>query len=280
MTGGQLAPRSSVSTTSTPTGRDARLNGYPIPITEMLALCPGTARRAIRCHARVDRQDQGHASQGVRGADRGPRIGIVEVLSNCPVGWGMTPVARSPISRPSRRRIRSASSSTGAGRLRWRPHSSSRGSADRASCWHTCSPTPQWSRAAKSHGSRPTGRRCAAGRLAARSSSATSDRFARRGPARRAGGAHDAVAREAWPAARCSLLVVDSALVSVGPRPGVEIVDIPCTQLARAAGSDKLVSIVALGAVLATRSGLGSGGARGARRDRRREASGAPSQPT
>ena len=51
-----------------------------------------------------------------------------------------------------------------------------------------------------------------------------------------------------------SLLVVDSALVSVGPRPGVEIVDIPCTQLARAAGSDRLVSIVALGAALARRA--------------------------
>ena len=50
-----------------------------------------------------------------------------------------------------------------------------------------------------------------------------------------------------------SLLVVDSSLVSVGTRPGVELVDIPCTRLAVAAGSDKLVSIVALGAVLARR---------------------------
>jgi len=51
-----------------------------------------------------------------------------------------------------------------------------------------------------------------------------------------------------------SLLVVDSSLVSVGPRAGIELVDIPCTQLAVAAGSDKLVSIVALGAVLARRA--------------------------
>jgi 2-oxoglutarate ferredoxin oxidoreductase subunit gamma len=50
-----------------------------------------------------------------------------------------------------------------------------------------------------------------------------------------------------------SLLVVDSSLVSVGPREGVELVDIPCTQLARAAGDDRLVSIVALGAVVARR---------------------------
>jgi 2-oxoglutarate ferredoxin oxidoreductase subunit gamma len=50
-----------------------------------------------------------------------------------------------------------------------------------------------------------------------------------------------------------SLLVVDSALVSVGPREGVELVDLPLTQLARTAGDDRLVSIVALGAVLARR---------------------------
>ncbi len=50
-----------------------------------------------------------------------------------------------------------------------------------------------------------------------------------------------------------SLLVVDGSLVSVGPRPGVELVDLPCTKLARAAGDDRLVSVVALGAVLARR---------------------------
>ena len=50
-----------------------------------------------------------------------------------------------------------------------------------------------------------------------------------------------------------SLLVVDSSLVSVGPRPDVEVVDIPCTQLARQAGGDRLVSVVALGAVLSRR---------------------------
>jgi 2-oxoglutarate ferredoxin oxidoreductase subunit gamma len=50
-----------------------------------------------------------------------------------------------------------------------------------------------------------------------------------------------------------SLLVVDSSLVSVGPRAAVELVDLPFTQLARTAGDDRLVSIVALGAVLARR---------------------------
>jgi 2-oxoglutarate ferredoxin oxidoreductase subunit gamma len=50
-----------------------------------------------------------------------------------------------------------------------------------------------------------------------------------------------------------SLLVVDGSLVSVGPRPGIEVVELPFTKLARTAGDDRLVSVVALGAVLARR---------------------------
>ncbi len=95
MTGGQMAPTTLLGqkTTSSPRGRDARLAGYPIPITEMLALLPGVAYAARgtvadagsigklkamikrACHAQL--QDEGFA--------------LVEVLSNCPVGWNMTP---------------------------------------------------------------------------------------------------------------------------------------------------------------------------------------------
>ena len=96
MTGGQLAPTTLLGqrTTSTPLGRDARLNGYPLPITEMLALVPGAAyaaRGSVATPALI-----GKTKVMLRKAceaqldDRG--FGIVEVLSNCPVGWGMTPV--------------------------------------------------------------------------------------------------------------------------------------------------------------------------------------------
>ena len=96
MTGGQLAPTSLIGqrTTSTPLGRDAHLNGYPSPITEMLALAPGTAyaaRGSVASPATI-----GKTKSMLRRAceaqleDRG--FSIVEVLSNCPVGWGMTPV--------------------------------------------------------------------------------------------------------------------------------------------------------------------------------------------
>ena len=50
-----------------------------------------------------------------------------------------------------------------------------------------------------------------------------------------------------------SLLVVDGSLVTADPPPGVELVALPFTQLARTAGDDRLVSVVALGAVLARR---------------------------
>ncbi len=48
MTGGQMAPTTLLGqkTTSTPLGRDARLAGYPLPITEMLAILPGVAYAA------------------------------------------------------------------------------------------------------------------------------------------------------------------------------------------------------------------------------------------
>jgi 2-oxoglutarate ferredoxin oxidoreductase subunit beta len=97
MTGGQLAPTSLLGqrTSSTPLGRDARLNGYPIPITEMLALAPGTvyaARGSVASPATIGKtKSMLRRAFELQLADVG--FGIVEVLSNCPVGWGMTPVA-------------------------------------------------------------------------------------------------------------------------------------------------------------------------------------------
>jgi 2-oxoglutarate ferredoxin oxidoreductase subunit beta len=96
MTGGQMAPTTLLGqrTTSSPTGRDARLAGYPIPITEMLALVPGVsyaARGSIAEPGLI-----GRTKAMIRRAFEvqlaGGGLSIVEVLSTCPVGWGMTPV--------------------------------------------------------------------------------------------------------------------------------------------------------------------------------------------
>jgi len=97
MTGGQMAPTSLLGqkTTSSPTGRDAALMGYPIRITEMLASLPGVAYAARGSVA--DPSSIGKLRAMIRRAClvqlEGTGFALVEALSNCPVGWGMTPLA-------------------------------------------------------------------------------------------------------------------------------------------------------------------------------------------
>ena len=96
MTGGQMAPTTLLGqrTTSSPTGREAATAGYPMPITEMLALLPGVTYAARGSIA--DPQWIGRTKTMLRHAFEaqlaGPGLSIVEVLSTCPVGWAMTPV--------------------------------------------------------------------------------------------------------------------------------------------------------------------------------------------
>ena len=50
------------------------------------------------------------------------------------------------------------------------------------------------------------------------------------------------------------LLVVNTTLIEAEPgRDDIEVVEVPCTALARQAGDDKLVSVVALGALVGRR---------------------------
>ncbi len=95
MTGGQMAPTTLLGqrTTSSPTGRDAFETGYPLPITEMLAILPGVAYAARG--TLIDAGSIGRVKAMLRRAcevqvDRAG-FAIVEVLSNCPVGWKMSP---------------------------------------------------------------------------------------------------------------------------------------------------------------------------------------------
>ena len=96
MTGGQMAPTTLLGqqTTSSPDGRDAGLAGYPIAITEMLALLPGVAYAARGSIA--DPQWIGRTKAMLRRSFEvqlaGDGLSIVEILSTCPVGWGLTPV--------------------------------------------------------------------------------------------------------------------------------------------------------------------------------------------
>ncbi|MBI4289352.1 MAG: 2-oxoglutarate oxidoreductase [Chloroflexi bacterium] len=95
MTGGQLAPTTplGVRTSSTPGGREAGLAGYPIRMSEMLATLDGVAyiaRFSVHTAAQVVRAKRAiKLAFQVQQARLG--LALVEVLSPCPINWGVTP---------------------------------------------------------------------------------------------------------------------------------------------------------------------------------------------
>lgn len=95
MTGGQMAPTSlpGQKTTSSPFGRDIEMTGMPIRIAELIASLPGAAyvvRRSLHSVREINR-----AKKAIRWAFEAQVMGagfaMVELLSNCPTNWGMTP---------------------------------------------------------------------------------------------------------------------------------------------------------------------------------------------
>jgi 2-oxoglutarate/2-oxoacid ferredoxin oxidoreductase subunit beta len=96
MTGGQMAPTTLLGqvTTTTPLGRNAEQQGYPLQVSEMLAFLPG-AIYIERCalHKPVLIRDAKRAVKHafelqVNGAKG---LSLVELLSPCPTAWRMTP---------------------------------------------------------------------------------------------------------------------------------------------------------------------------------------------
>jgi 2-oxoglutarate ferredoxin oxidoreductase subunit beta len=95
MTGGQMAPTTLLGqrTTSTPSGRESGVAGFPIQITEMLAILPGVtyaARGSITDPGQIGKT-KAMIKRAFESQLGGGGLSIVEVLSTCPVGWGMTP---------------------------------------------------------------------------------------------------------------------------------------------------------------------------------------------
>lgn len=97
MTGGQMAPTTlpGMVSSTTPYGRDTKLMGNPIKMTELVAELPGTyyaTRQAVHTPAHVRK-----AKKAIRQAFENQKVdkglSIVEVVSNCNSGWKMTPVA-------------------------------------------------------------------------------------------------------------------------------------------------------------------------------------------
>ncbi|HEX7950792.1 MAG TPA: thiamine pyrophosphate-dependent enzyme [Candidatus Limnocylindrales bacterium] len=94
MTGGQMAPTTLLGqkSTSSPLGRDSGEHGFPIPITEMLAILPGVtyAARGTLIEPSAIGKVKTMLKRAMQVQMTGGGFSIVEILSNCPVGWNMT----------------------------------------------------------------------------------------------------------------------------------------------------------------------------------------------
>jgi len=96
MTGGQMAPTTMLGqvTATTPKGRTAIEQGYPLQVSELLSTLPGTIyieRCALSSVTRVRNTKKAikHAFElQLEGAEG---LSLVEVLSPCPTYWRMSP---------------------------------------------------------------------------------------------------------------------------------------------------------------------------------------------
>jgi 2-oxoglutarate ferredoxin oxidoreductase subunit beta len=95
MTGGQMAPTTllEMQTSTCPYGRKVELNGYPLKISDLLALLDGTClvtRQSVHTAIAVKK-----AKKALRKAFENSMAkkgtSVVEIVSNCPSGWKLTP---------------------------------------------------------------------------------------------------------------------------------------------------------------------------------------------
>ena len=91
-----MAPTTLVGqkTATTPTGREIKFHGYPLKISEMLALLDGvkyiertsldSAQNIVKTKKAINKAFQNQIE--------GVGFSLVEILSPCPTYWGMSPV--------------------------------------------------------------------------------------------------------------------------------------------------------------------------------------------
>lgn len=96
MTGGQMAPTTleGMVTTTSPLGRDPLVSGHPIKMVELLSCLDGVAyaARGSSSSAKGLLKTKAYLRKAFRTQLEKKGFGIVEVLSNCNVGWKMTPI--------------------------------------------------------------------------------------------------------------------------------------------------------------------------------------------
>ena len=96
MTGGQMAPTTllGMKTSTTPYGRDAKLNGFPMVIASMLAELDGTAyitRQSVHTAAAA-RKAKAAIRKGLEYSAKGIGLSFVEIVATCNSGWKLSPV--------------------------------------------------------------------------------------------------------------------------------------------------------------------------------------------
>jgi len=97
MTGGQMAPTTVLgqTTATTQKGRDATNEGYPLQVSELLAILPGATyveRCALSSPAQVLKTKKALRHAFELQVQQAPGLSLVEILSPCPTYWRMTPV--------------------------------------------------------------------------------------------------------------------------------------------------------------------------------------------
>jgi 2-oxoglutarate ferredoxin oxidoreductase subunit beta len=96
MTGGQMAPTTlpGMKSTTSPFGRDVATMGSPLKITELIAQLPGVyycTRTAVNSPANVRRAKKA-IQKGFEYQKLKKGLSFVEIVSNCPSNWKMTPL--------------------------------------------------------------------------------------------------------------------------------------------------------------------------------------------
>jgi 2-oxoglutarate ferredoxin oxidoreductase subunit beta len=96
MTGGQMAPTTleGMKSSTSPLGRNVKTMGNPLKMTDIVATLPGTyyvTRQSVHTPANVRK-----TKKAIRKAFQYQKMNrgtcFIEIVSNCPSGWKMTPV--------------------------------------------------------------------------------------------------------------------------------------------------------------------------------------------
>jgi 2-oxoglutarate ferredoxin oxidoreductase subunit beta len=96
MTGGQMAPTTleGMKSSTSPYGREVSTMGNPLKMTDIVATLPGTyyvTRQSVHTPANV-RKTKKAIKKAVEYQKANKGTCFIEIVSNCPSGWKMTPV--------------------------------------------------------------------------------------------------------------------------------------------------------------------------------------------